>query len=290
MGRFTFWILLAACLMAAGAVYVLKVDNQKRDVEKQARELDAISERGLLAAENAIGDTMLIEQSQQQITAQKTFEATARWFEDRNAQNLSMWFPTLNMRSWAGTPSREDFKRFYNLAVDQLIREVADDLRDHGLEGQTLQLVSHPWMRGDEIPDKADLRALQREFWVQDRLVRAFARAGAVLARPIQGGESQSGVGVVAGGGPFNRIRYDVRVLCQTRYLEDVLHALDAPFDITHEDGTKELAALPVIVNNVLIQRLNVDATIANRYPEEPPVEVTFFLTVLDFDGTKTKG
>ena len=289
MARLSFWILLFACVVVACSVYVFRVDALAGSVREGSRELQASADRAELAASVAVGGEMLQAQRQARDKAVEAYRNLAAWFNARNDQNLTRWFPDLSVTSWGEEPLREDFKRYYNLARDRLVREIAPDLERHGLQSEIMPLVEHPWLRGEELPEKSELRRYQKDFWVQDRLVRAFVRRGAVLVRPIQGGDNQPGVGLVAGGGPFDEIRYDVRVRCSSLQLLNVLHALDGPVEISHEDGSKEDMSLNVIVDRVEVQRLNVDAALANRYAGEPPVEVTFYLTVLDFDLEKFK-
>ena len=289
MGRFTFWLLLAASLVAAGAVYVLEVSDASGDLSSQLEVLDGMSERAERLSATGVGPPTVGTMKSRQKKARSQIAGIEARFRQGEEDNVEHWFPGLRM-SWKKQPLREDFKRYYNLGVDQLRRDASNDLEKHGIEDPELHLIEYEWMQGSDLPPNDDLRALQQEFWVQDRLIRAFARVGGVLTRPIRGGERQNAVSRTAGG-HFDHVRYDAQVRCSPTNLRRVLHALDRPFDVTFVSGETESMFLNAVVDNVAVRRISVDTATANRYAGEPPIEVSFFITLLDMqESAKEKG
>lgn len=288
MGRYTFWILLGACLLAAGAVYFLEVARPSGELETQAAVLDSMSERADSLGERAIGPATVATMKNRLAAADELTANLEAHFATIDSNNVERWFPGLRL-GWSEQPLREEFKRFYNLATDQLVREASKDLEGFGYDDPSLPLIEHPWMRGSDLPPNDRMRGLQQEFWVQDRLVRAFSRVGAVLTRPVRGGERQAAVGASAGG-RFDRVRYDVQVRCKTLHLRRVLHALDRPFEVRFAGGASETMFLGLVVDNVSVRSISVDTATANRYADEPPVEVSFFVTLLDFQNEPKAG
>lgn len=283
MGRFTFWILLAACLLAAGAVYVLEVSRSADELSSQLDVLDRMTERASHLAASAAGPKTVATMGERQQSANIKLERLRSRFAAVDADNIERWFDGLDT-PWSEQPLREDFKRFYNLAYDQLVRDASRELEQHGYENVILALIDYPWMAGDTLPTNDEMRMVQREFWIQDRLVHAFSRVGALLTRRIRGGERQAAVGRSTGG-HFDNVRYDVQVRCSPKNLRRVLHALDRPFEITYRGGEKETMFLNLVIDNVAVRRISVDTATANRYASEPPVEVSFFVTLLDIQG-----
>ena len=277
MNRYTFWLLLAACLVVAAVVYMVQVRTTVQDLEAEIVALDATAERAEALTGAAVGPKTVEALRERQEEVRSRFKKVAQGFARRDAECLERWFEGLDV-PWSKMPLREDFKRLYSLGVDQLLRDADRLLRSAGVENETPSLIEYPWMSGGGLPEKDDLRHLQREFWIQDRIVRSLARHGAWTARPIKPAE----VGAAAATGPFDRLRYDVLARVPSERLRFAVHAFDAPWTATYPDGSSETIDLPVLVDNVSVRRLTLDTASANRYPGEPPVEASFYLTVLD--------
>lgn len=282
MSNFTFGALLAACILIAAGVYAVKIAPEVRRVEKGALDLRDRAAHGETIAPRAVGEKTFSSQERRQDEVRADLRVIETFFADLDRNGMEQWFPALGLE-WEKEPSPADFKRFYNLTSDQLMREVLAETDPKKLEPVARQLREYPWQKGGELPAKEELRSLQRDFWIQDRILRSFARAGAILTKPLGGGEVQKGMHPQAGGAAFDMIRFEAHVRCKSDDVLKVVHALDRPIEVIHEDGRREVIALPVVVDTVTIRTLPLEAAMLARSGGEPPVEATFFLTVLDY-------
>ncbi|MCA9321458.1 MAG: hypothetical protein KDB53_12015 [Planctomycetes bacterium] len=288
MAKYSFWILLAACVMASAAIYSVNVNGRLKSLEQTSRDLVAQSAAAEVKSRTGVGPAMLETLQARQTAAHKDLADVKERFRLQDQDHLDHWFAALDI-PWGASPDLEEFARQYALASDRLGRELLGNLAAKGVKEVSIPLIAKPWIGGSEKLTKKLAIEAQREFWVQDRLLRAVTRLGAVPLRPIRGGEASDEVGRGAAGGYFDRLRFDLVVHSPAAVVHDLLHAFDGPFDVTHEDGTVETMALLVNVDNVSIKRLTLDSSAANRFRGEPPVEVAFYLTVLDYRPEKAK-
>ncbi len=286
MSKYGFWILLAACLAAIGALYGLEVRKSGRRLEEAAnRAREHASDARVLAAEAVGRDAIAgLREAQGKLLAHR--DDLAGFFASRDAENLDCWFPDLRM-PWKSAPRPEAFRREYQLAQDRLARETRRLLAAAGAPEVAIPLITP-----DELDPKAfagpkelgaEMRRRQREFWVQDHLLLAFARQGAWPTRPLRGGES-TGVSTGSGGeAVFERFRFDIQVWADPGRVLDVLHAFDAPFVHVTEDGQRIDIALNALIDNVSIRAPELDETLIATFKDRPPVQVSFYLTILDY-------
>lgn len=289
--KYLFWVLLGLLIAVLSLVYFLKV---KESAKKLSEHVDHLSQRTVAANNSvvtAVGKGQVAEMLEMQTKVREDVLGRLQAsFIDRDNENLDLWFTDLKT-PWKTFPPVDDFQRYYDLARDRLARETDNYLSDHGIKGKASQLISYSSLT--DMPDsskeeredvKVEMRRRQKEFWIQDRLVRLFARVGGWMARPIKGGASS---GISANGvssAAFERTRYDVRVRVKGDRLIDLLHALDAPVTLTSEDGGPLVVALSVVIDNIAIKSLDLDLSLVQNFEDsEPPVEVSFLLTVLDY-------
>ncbi|HGY91820.1 MAG TPA: hypothetical protein ENK43_11680 [Planctomycetes bacterium] len=281
-GRYSFWLLLAACVVVAAAVWGLNVKKNVAELKREAENLAELEKEAQRTAAVGIGPATLKSFE----AAQEELWGKLRALEDRflaiDEDNLDHWFDGLDL-DWRKLPKPEAFRRQFALARDQQIREVNTLLKERGFDGALYSPPAPVWLTADKLPKAKALKRIQRAFWIEDRIVRALARFGAVLSGAVEGGEQESEMGSDPAGGLFDRIRYTVKVHCPADQVLNTAHAFDRPFEVTHEGGEKETMSLPFVVDNISIKRLALDSVTANRYKGTPPVEVDFFLTVLDF-------
>lgn len=281
MGRFTFWILFAACLIAGGGLYAVKIRADEAEVGMLAASIETEAIAAEEAAERTMGGGTLDRLGNAQKEARDGLNDARSFFATRDAENLDRWFPALQC-DWGARPKRQQFVTEYNLAVDGLTREVTSVLEENEVRSSGLMMIDYPWrQRGADAPPTDDLAKLQRTYWYQDRLHRAFARMGGRLVAPMSEESGPAALGLADA--LFEGRRFRVEVGCRSERLLDVLRALDGPFEIQREDGSSETVSPPFVVDDVAVSRLDLDSATANEWLDEPPVRVTFFLTALDF-------
>ncbi len=280
--KYSFWLLLAACVLVAAAVWGLNVKKNVAELGRAAENLAELEKEAQRKAAVGIGPATLESFE----AAQEKLWESLRDLEERflaiDEDNLDHWFDGLDL-DWGKLPKPEDFRRQYALARDQQIREVNGILKEKGFDGAVYSPPAPPWLNAAKAPKVKELKALQRAFWIEDRIVRALARFGAVPSAAIEGGDEASGIGSDPAGGLFDRMRYTVKAHCPADQALNASHAFDRPFEVIHEGGDKETMSLPFVVDNISIKRLALDPVTANRYKGTPPVELGFYLTVLDF-------
>ena len=292
--KYLFWVLLALLFVVLGLVYVLKVQRTAQRLSEKVALLNTLSASASTKAPHAVGRKELAEMTEMQNKVRDdVLRKLQASFERRDADNLDLWFPDLKT-PWKSSPRVEPFQRQYELARDRLTRETARYLAEQGVKNVSTALLSYESLTNEAYNSKEErarvqkeMRRRQREFWVQDRLARLFARVGAWLSRPIKGGESS---GIAANGvssAAFERTRYDVRVRVKSERLQDALHALDAPVTLHSEDGGLLVIALSAVVDNNAIRSLDLDLPLVQKWEGEPPVEVSFYLTILDYHERK---
>ncbi len=288
--KYLFWVLLGLLVVVLSLVYVLKVNRSAQTLSENVRLLNSLSESAIAKAPGAVGKDQV---TQLETLQKKVQEDVVTKLEDsftrRDAEHLDLWFDDLKT-PWTSFPLVEDFQRHYQLSRDRLAREATGYLEEQGVTGVAIALMNPEPMvpksdatKTEREAQKVEMRRRQREFWVQDRLVRLFARVGAWLSRPIQGGESSGIVGTGVSSAAFERTRFDVRVRAKGERLLDVIHALDAPVTLADEDGGLMTVAISAIVDNVVITNLELDLALVEKWQDEPPVEVHFYLTILDY-------
>ncbi|MCB9831952.1 MAG: hypothetical protein H6807_05705 [Planctomycetes bacterium] len=283
MGKYGFWILLGCCLAAIAAVYAI-------EVRKSADELRATVEtshgRAALARETAkvaVGRSALEGLKEAQARTRAQVDDLHQFFVDRDDQNLDCWFPDLRL-PWRTAPKPEPFLREYQLSQDRLARELLRLLVDAGAPDAPVPLIDPGPLDPKDYPDAkalgAEMRRRQREFWIQDHLLLAFARYGAWPARTIRHGEAIGATGA----SPFERLRYDVQVWADPTRVSEVLHAFDSPFVHVTEDGQRIDIAINAVVDNVSIRPAEPDEKTLATFKDRLPVLVSFYLTILDYD------
>ena len=288
--KYLFWILLALLVATLALIYFLRVKETAAKLQEHVALLDTLTQSARSKAPAAVGREQLATMIEMQKKVKTdVLERLHASFARRDSDNLDMWFFDLKT-PWKTWPKVEDFQRQYDLAVDRLIREARAYLGEQGVRNVSPQLISHePLTRmPKETAEqrrklKAEMRRRQKEFWVQDRLVRLFARVGAWLSQPIKGGESMGVAAAGTSGAAFERIRYEVRVQVKGDRILDALHALDGPVTLHGEDGGLLVVALSAIIDNIAIRNLDLTYELTNTWMDEPPVEVVFHLTVLDY-------
>ncbi|MEE9391134.1 MAG: hypothetical protein V3W41_01375 [Planctomycetota bacterium] len=284
MTRYRFWILFGACVVAAGAVWFLSVPKKLDQIEARASDLHSLAQRADDLAPRAVGAKTLGAQEFALNAARKDLGDLQSEFLDRDAQNLDLWFPELKT-SWARRPSAVDFKRYYLVSTDDLRRVLVTAAEQLGAKSAVAALIEYSWMKGDELPPPADLRDLQREFWVQDRLFRAAARYGALPVKPMEVGAAETAVGL--GKRLFARRPYRLFMEVPTVELRRLLHAFDGPFKDPSAARIGGTVGMRVLVNQVGVSRLKLDRDVAEGLSRGTRVQVTFDLTVLDFELPK---
>jgi hypothetical protein len=290
VSNFTFAVVLGVCVLAAGGVYAGKVARDVRKLDAAAAELRETAAGASSLAKTAVGAATLEAQKTRQDEIRESLKTVEAFFGEVDARSADHWFPSLGI-PWSIEPDPVDFKRHYSLAADQLGREAAAALEPRKLGEGGGQLRPYVWQTSPDLPAKADLRALQREFWIQDRIIRAFARTGGLVTKPLEGGEVQRGVRSQSTGAAFDMVRYTVHLRCRPVDLLEVVHSLDGPFEIKHEDGKREEIVLPAVVDNIIVRAMTLDAGVSNHLVAEtadgvagePPAEVTVFATILDY-------
>lgn len=271
--RLRFWLLFAACLAAAGAVWVLAVPKKLQAIEERADDLHATAARASALAPSAIGAVTLESAKAARAEAEVAAKKVAQAFARHDDEHLDRWFPELDL-PWTEVPSSEEFERLYLVNLDALLRDATAALEAEGQPGSPIALVSYPWMRDDAKPARLELRDLQREFWVQDRVVRALAAVGARTVEPIAGGREEAAVGLDSA--VFKRLRWRVEAACPPARVRQVLHVFSGATD----DGF----GLHTLVGRVVVARTRAESG-APAAADEPPVRVTFDLSVLDHVG-----
>ncbi|MFT7617635.1 MAG: hypothetical protein ACI97A_001274 [Planctomycetota bacterium] len=292
--KYLFWVLLALLLLVLGLVYVLKVNGAAKSLKERVGLLDLLSVSAETGAKDAVGKNQLVEMTELQKEIKvNVLNKLQGSFARRDQENLDLWFPELKTE-WQSHPAVDEFQRQYELAADRLSREAAGYLSEQGVQGVPTSLILHaPLIKNDSstkesrVEQRDEMRRRQREFWVQDHIVRLFARVGAWLPRAIKGGESSGIVGTGASSAAFERTRYDVRVRVPSKRLIDALHALDAPVTLNNEDGGLLTIAISAVIDNVSVRSVDFDLETTQKWGTEPPVEVSFFLTVLDYHERK---
>lgn len=286
MSHFTFSIALIVLAIAALGIFLFKVAPEAKTLESAAAQTLDIGDHAAKLSASVIGRPTAEERRKRLAAVGEELTSLDGWFDRVDRAALDRWFPNLGI-DWKEMPDPELFKRFYNLAADQMAREVAEVTSRTKLSSPVRAIIDRPWMNGGNVPEKKDLRDLQREFWIQNLVVRGFADKGGVMMRPLGGGEVQTGVGSTIGGVRFDRIRYDALVQCRAADLLNVMHALETSFRVKHEDGKEEEMLPPVIVENVAIRTLVVDGNLAAKYAGDPPLELTFNLAVIDYSSDR---
>ncbi len=281
-GKYSFWLLLAACVVVAAVVWGFNVKRNVAELERATENLAELEKEAQRTAAVGIGPATLKSLE----AAQDNLWGSLRDLEERflviDEDNLDHWFDGLDL-DWNKLPKPENFRRQFALARDQQIREVNGILKERGFDGALFSPPDPAWLSIDKPLKAKALKAIQRTFWIEDRIVRALARFGAVPIGAMDGGDEEAVMGSDPAGGLFDRIRYTVKVHCPAEQALNTAHAFDRPFEVTHENGDKETMSLPFVVDNISIKRLALDPVTANRYKGPPPVEMRFFLTVLDF-------
>lgn len=288
MKRYLFHIMMGACLVVLALVYQFCIAMPDRELRNLTTDLQSSASRAQDMAPDAFGDLSLRRVATLQDQADNGLKRIVDAFRRRDADNLDYWFSDLGVE-WKDLPKVEDFKRFYALARDRLSRECATQLKAQGLAEARPALITYPWLESSALPTVKELRRLQREFWVQDRTVRALALVGAYPLRPLSSGEAQPPVGLGPNRVGFTRMRFDLQVACRESMLAKTLHAMDAPFRFRTEDGEEVRMALNVVIDNVSIERVTLTKEHLQDTSIDPPVELNFFLTVLDY-GRKENG
>ena len=288
MKRMTFWAVLGLCLLAAIAVYSLRVAGRVASVREASSHLEESAERAVVLGETAVGPSTMETLERRQKAARDDLGQTRNWFKVRDDATLDRWFGDLKT-AWGKNPNREDFKRQYLLARDRLVRDVTRIIKARGDKVRPPGLIDYDWLQGDGVPELAHLARIQRAFRVQAHVAMAAARTGGWIPadQPLDAGDEQSVPS--ARGGPFARLRYFVKVRCRADRVGDVLHMLDAPFEIEGESGSRRME-LPVTVDNVFVTRVNMDPAALPPSETEPPVEVTFLFSVLDYRQDVVRG
>ena len=243
MSKYSFWILLALCLLAIAGVFSLKVKPASVELGDDATNLLSLAEIAEREAKMVVGRKQGLQLLERQAVVQSSLKQLRDAFQRRDAENLDFWFPDLGL-AWKSAPLVDAFQRQYELAKDRLMREARKELAKQGVKEVTIPLITNePMTLGSDASheDKAkaiaEMRRRQREFWIQDRLIRSFAKKGAWLARAIKGGES---MGIVASGvssATFERFRFDIQLYVAGTKLLDAVHALDAP--VTMQTGRR---------------------------------------------------
>lgn len=292
--KYLFWVLLALLLLVLALVYILKVNGASSSLKERVGLLDSLSDSAEAGTQDAVGRDQLDEMTSFQSGVKKNvLDKLQASFGRRDQENLDLWFPDLKTE-WKAYPAVDQFQRQYELGTDRLAREATGYLAEQGVKDVRTALLEYPPLANDDSStresralQRSEMRRRQREFWIQDHIVRMLARVGGWLSRPIKGGESSGIVGNGASSAAFERTRYNVRARVLSKRLVDALHALDAPITLSDEDGGLFTIALSAVVDNISIRSLDLDLETAEKWGAEPPVEVSFFLTVLDYHERK---
>lgn len=279
MVKYRFWILLSCTLAALSAAHVIFVGANMDLITELTQGLDA--DVALLGDQNNDRPSMALieERRSQQKDARRSVVAVKSLFSDRDESIVLAWFPETGSDGLGKKPTREAFKRGVQLAKDRLIRELAAvTMKVPKVEelGSSV-FVNYPWMSGDELPPKGQLRQIQRTLNVEFAIHRILAAHGARVVTAIEGAFGASEA--VSEAMPFERNRFSFVVETAPTNLLPVLHAFDAPAQWATEGGESVALGLNVHVDAITVDRVPVNANNANRFDGEPPVRVEFVLT-----------
>ncbi|MEZ6196077.1 MAG: hypothetical protein R3F20_10190 [Planctomycetota bacterium] len=223
--RTRFWLVIGAAALLAVVAWALSLPRRLQALDKRTAEAAAIEDRLRAASPGAVGEATVAAQRTAQIAAEKQVEAAVGAIRRVDRQRLDHWFDDLG-GNFKSQPSPADFKRYYLLECDALQREAGDLLEARGRERRSYPLVEFSWVKEEETPDPNALRAYQRIFWVQDRVIRALAAAGAELEGPLEIGEPEA-LGGVAVSRLYDGIPVRGTAIAREADLRAVLHAFD---------------------------------------------------------------
>ena len=286
MTRYGFWLLLGGCLLAIGALYMLEVRRNADQLAAAATRLHSHADKLRAAAKDAVGRQTLDGLRSAQAKAKKDLERVEEAFERRDAENLDLWFPDLD-RDWSEAPIPGTFQVQYANAQDRLTREVRRTLQTAGGPDVPIELIDEGPLKPSAYKTvkelQAEMRRRQREFWVQSRLLLAFARQGAWPTRALRAAEAD-GVTTAVGDSSFRQLRFNIQVAAKQERVLGVLHAFDSPFPFIDEDGVKLEMAISAVVENISIRARQLDEEVVKGIDGEPPVLITFYISVLDYE------